>query len=104
VLIHQHRFVFSSVGYGIGVVLYVIFGLAAATSGWFLYTMFLHLDSSRFPMVSYGDIYLRIFGMKSRHFINVAQALCQFMTVAVLILGCGSTISQLSNESFCFVA
>jgi len=95
--------VYSCVGYGAGASLYFIFGVAAFASGWFLYEMFLGLDSSRFPLLSYGDIYLRVYGVKMRHFINFAQALCQFMTVAVLILGIGTTISQLSNESICFV-
>ncbi|KAF2152768.1 transmembrane amino acid transporter [Myriangium duriaei CBS 260.36] len=97
-------FVFSSVGYGAGVALYIVFGLAAFASGWFLYTIFLGLDSARYPMLSYGDTYLRVFGNKSRHFINVTQAFQQFMTVAVLILGCATTIAQLSNTSICFVA
>ena len=97
-------FVFASVGYGAGAALYLIFGIAAFASGWFIYEMYLGLDSSRFPLVSYGDLYLRIFGVKTRHFINVAQALCQFMTVAVLILGCATTFAQLTNERICFAA
>lgn len=66
--------------------------------------MFLGLDSSRFPLVSYGDIYLRTFGQSTRHFINVTQALCQFMTVAVLVLACAQTFAQLTNSKICFVA
>lgn len=97
-------FVFASVGFGPGSVLYLIFGLAAFASGWFIYTMFLKLDSSRFPLVSYGDLYLRVFGPTMRHFINFAQALCQFMTVAVLVLGCATTFSQLINNKVCFSA
>jgi hypothetical protein len=54
-------------------------------------------------MQSYGDCFFRVFGAKSRHFINVTQALQQFMTVAVLILGSGTVISQLSNESICYI-
>lgn len=82
----------------------MIFGVAAFISGWMIWKMFLGLDSSRFPLVSYGDLYLRIYGPKTRHFINMAQSLCQFMTVAVLILGCGTTIAQLSNDGICFIA
>jgi hypothetical protein len=55
-------------------------------------------------MLSFGDTYFRVYGPLARHFINFSQALQQFMTVAVLILGYGTTISQLSNESICFVA
>lgn len=97
-------FVFASVGFGPGFALYIVFGLAAALSGWILWQVFLGLDSSRYPMQSFGDTYYRVFGAKSRHFINVTQALQQFMTVAVLILASAQIIAQLSSESICFVA
>lgn len=96
-------FVFASVGFGPGVALYVVFGIFAAFSGWILWVVFLGLDSSRFPMVSFGDTYFRVYGSWARHFINVGQALQQFMTVCVLILGSGTIISQLSNEHLCFI-
>ncbi|KAL6819070.1 transmembrane amino acid transporter domain-containing protein [Trichoderma camerunense] len=97
-------FVFASVGFGPGVALYIVFGAAAAFSGYILWKVFLGLDSSRFPMVSFGDTYFRVYGPFARHFINVAQAIQQFMTVAVLILGSGTTIAQLSSEKICYVA
>jgi hypothetical protein len=97
-------FVFASVGFGPGVALYIVFGAAAAFSGFILWKVFLGLDSSRFPMVSFGDTYYRVYGPFARHFINIAQAIQQFMTVAVLILGSGTTIAQLSSEKICFVA
>lgn len=96
-------FVFASVGYGAGVALYIIFGLFAGLSGWMLWRIFIHLDSSRFPMQSYGDTFYRVYGPKSRHFINITQALQQFMTVAVLVLGSGTTIAQLANGKLCFI-
>ncbi|KAL7923804.1 transmembrane amino acid transporter domain-containing protein [Trichoderma austrokoningii] len=97
-------FVFASVGYGPGVALYIVFGAAAAFSGYILWKVFLGLDSSRFPMVSFGDTYFRVYGSFARHFINVAQAIQQFMTVAVLILGSGTTIAQLASEKICYIA
>jgi amino acid permease len=100
----EYRFVFASVGYGPGIALYLIFGIAAAFSGWILWRVFLGLDSSRYPLLSYGDTFFRVYGKKSRHFINVTQSLQQFMTVSVLILACGQTIAQLANESICFIA
>jgi amino acid permease len=100
----QCRFVFASVGYGPGIALYLVFGIAAAFSGWILWRVFLALDSSRYPLLSYGDTFFRVYGKNSRHFINVTQSLQQFMTVAVLILSCGTIISQLANESICFIA
>lgn len=50
--------VFASVGYGTGTALYVIFALAAGASGWMIWRTFLGLDSSRYPMLSYGDPYV----------------------------------------------
>lgn len=53
-------------------------------------------------MMSYGDPFFRLFGKKSRHAINVAQSLQQFLTVAVLILGKTLNLSQLSKNKVCF--
>ena len=60
---------------------------AAAAVGFFLWKVFVTLDSARFPICSYGDLFLRVFGPKTRHFINVTQSFQQFCTVMVLILG-----------------
>lgn len=98
-----YRYVFSTVGYGIGVSIYVVFGFAAFAGGLMLWKCFVSLDSSRFPILSYGDLFLRIFGPRTRHFVNVAQALQQFCTVMVLILGNGQVISQLAGPEFCFI-
>jgi len=97
-------FVFSSVGYGPGVALYVIFGIFAGFSGWAIWRVFMGLDSSRYPMVSFGDPFFRLFGPRARHLINIAQSLQQFLTVAVLILAQAQIIAQLSSSSICFVA
>ena len=83
--------------------LYLIFGAFAGYSGYMIWKVYLGLDSSRFPMQSFGDPFFRIYGKWSRHFINFAQALQQFMTVCVLILGSGTTIAQLAGESLCFI-
>ncbi len=72
-------FVFSSVGYGVGVALYIIFGIFAGFSGWAFWKIFVELESSRYPLVSFGDAFFRSFGKRSRHFINVAQALQQVL-------------------------
>lgn len=44
-----------------------------------------------------------MYGRKSRHFINVTQAFQQFMTVAVLILGSGQIIAELSGGTICYI-
>ncbi|KAJ5623814.1 hypothetical protein N7510_000123 [Penicillium lagena] len=96
-------YAFSTVGYGPGVALYVIFSIAAGISGYILWRVYLSLDSSRYPILSYGDTFFRVFGRRSRHFINVTQAFQQFMTVAVLILGSGQIIAQLSGGTICYI-
>lgn len=53
-------------------------------------------------MMSYGDPFFRLFGKKSRHAINIAQSLQQFLTVAVLILGKTVNLTQLSKGKVCF--
>lgn len=103
-LIQNSSYAFSTVGYGPGVALYVIFSIAAGISGIILWKIYLGLDSSRYPILSYGDTFFRVFGAKSRHFINATQALQQFMTVAVLILGSGQIIAQLSKGTICYIA
>ncbi|KAJ5197843.1 transmembrane amino acid transporter [Penicillium cinerascens] len=96
-------YAFSTVGYGPGVALYIIFSIAAGISGWILWRVYMRLDSSRYPILSYGDPFFRVFGKKSRHFINVTQAFQQFLTVAVLVLGSGQIIAQLSGGKICYI-
>ncbi|RAL10188.1 uncharacterized protein BO97DRAFT_416218 [Aspergillus homomorphus CBS 101889] len=96
-------FVFASLGFGPAIALYVVFGLFAGFSGWILWNVFLALDSSRYPMVNFGDCFFRVFGSKSRHFINLGQSLQLLMNVAVLILGNAQTLAQLANNKICFV-
>jgi hypothetical protein len=81
----------------------VVFGIAAGFSGWILWRVFLGLDSSRYPILSFGDPFFRVYGRTARHFINVTQSLQQFMTVAVLVLGSGQVIAQLSNAKICYI-
>ena len=90
-------------GYGTGVALYLIFGIFAAWGGWVIWKTFLDLDSSRYPMQSFGDPFLRLFGVSMRHFINIAQSLQQFFTVAILIFSKSLNIEQIAHSSVCFV-
>lgn len=91
-------------GYGTGVALYLIFGIFAAGGGWVIWRTFLDLDSSRYPMQSFGDPFLRLFGVKMRHFINIAQSLQQFCTVAILIFSKALNIEQIAHSGVCFAA
>ncbi|OTA90957.1 hypothetical protein M434DRAFT_77067 [Hypoxylon sp. CO27-5] len=101
---------FAQLGYGPGVALYTVFGAMSYYSGWILWKVFCGLDSDRFPLRGYGDFFFRIFGTGVRHFVNVAQALQLLLTVSVIVLSNGQSISQISRGSsgdstgICFVA
>ncbi|TDZ48261.1 N amino acid transport system protein [Colletotrichum trifolii] len=100
---------FAQMGYGPGVALYSVFGIMSFYSGWVLYRSFLGLDSDRYPIKGYGDLYFRVFGSWARHAVNFAQGLQLLLFVSVLILGNGQSISQISKgpnggAGICFVA
>ncbi|KAI8962803.1 transmembrane amino acid transporter protein-domain-containing protein [Daldinia sp. FL1419] len=101
---------FAQLGYGPGVALYTVFGAMSYYSGWILWKVFCGLDSDKYPILGYGSFFFRIFGSSSRHFVNFAQALQLLLTVSVIILSNGQSISQISRGSsgeslgICFVA
>ncbi len=54
-------------------------------------------------MVSYGDPFFRVFGPWARHGINILQSIQLLLTVSVLILSNGQSISQVSKDNLCFI-
>ena len=90
------RWAFANTGYGPGVALYTVFGFMASVSGWYVWGVYMHMDSDRYPLRDFGQAFFRVFGNKVRNFINVLQSLQMFMLVAVLILSNGQAISQVS--------
>jgi uncharacterized membrane protein len=100
----QTPYVFANTGYGLGVGIFVLMGLAAFASGIMIWRTFLGLDSSRFPVMSFGDPFFRLYGPKMRHFINFMQSLQMFLSVAVVLLGNTGIIAQLSGSvNLCYV-
>lgn len=95
----QTPYVFSCTGYGLGVGIFLLMGIAAGASGIMIWRTFLGLDSSRFPMVTFGDAFFRLFGPKTRHFINVLQSLQMFLSVAVVLLGQTFLLAQLAGPA-----
>ncbi len=100
----QTPYVFASVGYGLGVGIFVLFGIAAAASGLMIWKVFLALDSSRYPLLSFGDPFFRLFGPKTRNFINVTQALQMWCSVCVVLMGNSQILSQLAKAKVCYIA
>ncbi|KAH8900608.1 transmembrane amino acid transporter [Thozetella sp. PMI_491] len=100
---------FAQMGYGPGIALFTVFGIMSYYSGWIMWRAFLGLDSDKYPLRGYGDLFFRVFGPTSRHLINFAQGLQLLLFVSVLILGNGQSISQISQgpdggAGICFVA
>jgi len=100
----QTPYVFANAGYNAAIGVFVLFGLAAMASGFMIWWVFVGLDSSRFPVLSFGDPFFRLFGAKARVLINIAQAFQMFCTVAVIIQGNSQIISQLSGGRICYIA
>lgn len=78
------------------------------SSGWILWDAFMALDSDRYPVRTYGDLFHRLFGSWARHLVNVGQAIQLIIVLAILILSSGQSISQISQgeergEGLCFV-
>lgn len=100
----QTPYVFASAGYGLAVGIFVLLGIAAAFSGLMIWKTYMSLDSSRFPMLSFGDPFFRLFGPKTRNFINITQALQMFCSVAVVLMGNSQILSQLAKAKVCYIA
>ena len=99
----QTAYVYASAGYSTAIGVFVLFGVAAMCSALFIWRTFLGLDSSRFPVLSFGDPFFRLFGPKTRKFINITQAFQMFCTVAVIVQGNSQLISQLNNAQMCYI-
>lgn len=95
----QTPYVFSCTGYGLGAGIFVLMGVAAGASGFMIWQTFLALDSSRFPMVTFGDAFFRLFGSQARHWINVLQSFQMFMSVAVVLLGQTLILAQIAGPA-----
>lgn len=63
------------------------------SSGLILWRLFIQLDSDRYPMWNFADIFYRVFGPGMKHFVNIAQAIQLIAVLDFLILLNGQGIS-----------
>lgn len=63
----------------------------------------MNVDSYQFPAKNYGDLGFRIYGRWFRHLINFLQALQLTISVGVITIGNGLSISQVSKLRLCYV-
>ncbi|ORX83508.1 hypothetical protein K493DRAFT_342015 [Basidiobolus meristosporus CBS 931.73] len=93
---------FSQLGYAPGVLMFFFMGLAAAYTGWQLWTMFMKLDSEQYPVRTYSELSFRVFGKWAQHVVNILQTIQLLFNVSVIILGNGQGLAQISQYRVCF--
>jgi hypothetical protein len=59
---------FANTGYGPGVALYTVFGFMASVSGWYVWGVYMHMDSDRYPLRDFGQAFFRVYGQKNATF------------------------------------
>lgn len=91
----------SQLGYFPGIMLFSVLGAAAVYTGWLIYKMFLKLDSPEYPMKTFGDLALRVYGKGFRWGVDFLQCIQLLCNVAVIILGNGQGLSQVYSK-LCF--
>ncbi|KAF2717235.1 oligopeptide transporter protein [Polychaeton citri CBS 116435] len=92
----------SQMGYGEGITLYTVFGVLAFVAGFYIYQMFLALDSTKYPMKNFGDIAYRTMGPWARHGSNFLQSLQLLFNVGVIIIGNAQGLWQI-NSNICYI-
>ena len=63
----------------------------------------MNTDSFEFPAKNYGDLGFRIWGNWLRYIINILQALQLIISVGVIVISNGLSISQVSQFRLCYV-
>jgi hypothetical protein len=77
-------------------------GIMAFYAGYEIWRMFLRLDSDRYPMRTFGDLGFRIYGVWTRHGMNLLQSIQLLFNVGVIIIFNGYALSQMSKFKLCF--
>ncbi|KAK2464848.1 hypothetical protein APHAL10511_003147 [Amanita phalloides] len=95
-------FAISQVGWVPGVILYFFMGVVAFYSGLVLWRLFIKLNSSRYPLKTYGDIAERIYGKVAKYICTILQSLQLIINVGVVSLGNGQALSQITKGRLCF--
>lgn len=61
------------------------------------------LDSYEFPAKNYGDLAFRTYGRVLRYIVNFLQALQLLLSVGIITVGNGQSLSQVSKFKLCYV-
>ncbi|KAK5153779.1 hypothetical protein LTR04_006162, partial [Oleoguttula sp. CCFEE 6159] len=79
-----------------------VLGPYSVPTGYQIWQMFLALDSTQYPMKTFGDIAFRIYGTSARHLVNVLQSLQLIFNVGVIIIANGQGLYQV-NSNICYI-
>ncbi|KAK4050041.1 hypothetical protein OIO90_005231 [Microbotryomycetes sp. JL221] len=94
----------SQMGMVPGVLLFILFGVVAGITGWLLQWLFLHMDSLRYPVRTYGDLAERLFGSWARHGCSILQGVQLLLNTGLIVLSNGQSLSQITKAHLCFIA
>ncbi len=78
-------------------------GLLAFFSGIALSYLFGKLDSDRYPVTTYSDIGVRIFGPFFKYVLTFLQTVQLIINVGTLILSNAQSLAQISMNKLCFI-
>lgn len=97
----------SQLGFVPGSLLFFLFGIVAAYTGYLIWQLFLKMDSAKYPLRNYGDTAGRVFGGYARYIVDFLQAIQLLCNVAVIILGNGQGLAQIAagpsgTKNVCF--
>lgn len=97
----------SQMGWVPGVILYVLFGVAAAFGGWLLNICFCKVDSNNYPIRTYSDLAGRIVSPWFRYPFGLLQFIQMILNCGAILLSTAQAVSQMlvvnkGRDPFCF--
>ncbi|GAV56432.1 hypothetical protein ZYGR_0BT00120 [Zygosaccharomyces rouxii] len=97
----------SQMGYVPGVILYVLFGVAAAFGGWLLNRCFCKVDSNNYPIRTFSDLAARIVAPWFRYPFGLLQFIQMILNCGLILLSTAQAVSQMlvvnrGKDDFCF--
>ncbi len=97
-------YAFSTLGYGKGTIVYLVFYGCAVYCGMLIWKQFMDLHSTAHPVRTFADLAYRIWGRGGKIMVMLMHAIYLILAVSLLILGSAQGLSQVIKEKFCFIA
>lgn len=97
----------AQMGYVPGVILYVLFGVAAAFCGWLLNYCYCKVDSNNYPVRTFSDLAARMVAPWFRYPFALLQFIQMLLACGSLLLATAQALSQMlivnrGKDNFCF--